>query len=142
MTLQSFSNYLSNGIVKKQRPNLERARSLIEDSKNKKEFLEDVIKNFKNQNYPNFVIEYSYDILMQIIRAKMFIDGYNSSNSHEAEVSYLKVLGFNEIDLRFMDELRYNRNGIKYYGNNFEEDYAKKVLEFLNKMYPKLLKFI
>ena len=86
----------------------------------------------------NFIIDYCYDILMEIIRAKMFIEGYNSDNSHEAEISYLKVLGFSEADLTFMDELRYYRNGIKYYGTILDKDYAEKVLVFMNKNYLKI----
>ena len=37
-----------------------------------------------------------------------------------------------------MDEVRYNRNGIKYYGTTLDKEYAEKVFAFLNKVYPKL----
>ena len=47
---------------------------------------------------------------MELIRAKVLIDGYATA-SHEAEVSYMRNLGFSEHDVRFMDELRYHRNG-------------------------------
>ena len=75
---------------------------------------------------------------MELIRAKMFIDGFNSKNSHEAEISYMEKIKFSEAEIRFMDELRYNRNGIKYYGRRFNKEYAEKALKFLQKVYPKL----
>jgi hypothetical protein len=86
----------------------------------------------------NFIADYCYDILMEIIRAKMFLDGYNANNSHEAEVSYLRTLGFSEADVAFMDELRYYRNGIKYYGTILDKNYADKVLAFMSKNYSKI----
>ena len=88
-------------------------------------------------NY-NFIVEQGYDVIMELIRARMFIDGYNAGNSHEAEVSYLIILGFQESEVRFMDEIRYYRNGTKYYGTILDKNYADKVLEFMNKIYPRL----
>ncbi|MBT4434019.1 hypothetical protein HOD05_02260, partial [Candidatus Woesearchaeota archaeon] len=38
-----------------------------------------------------------------------------------------------EID--FADQLRYFRNGILYYGKTFDEEYAHKVIDFLEKVY-------
>jgi hypothetical protein len=37
-----------------------------------------------------------------------------------------------------MNQLRYFRNGIKYYGKIFDEDYAKKVYNFMKKILLKL----
>ena len=68
----------------------------------------------------------------------MFLDGYNAGNSHEAEISYLSVLGFPEADVSFIDELRYYRNGIKYYGTILNKDYAQRVLAFMNKNYHRI----
>jgi hypothetical protein len=41
-----------------------------------------------------------------------------------------------------MNSLRYFRNGILYYGERFDAEYAKKVLGFLEKVYPRLKKMI
>ena len=38
----------------------------------------------------------------------------------------------------FTNDLRYFRNGILYYGKSFDKEYGEKVLDFLNKTYPKL----
>ena len=141
MTIKRFSEYLASGIVKKRTPDLERAESLRMEAKKKKEFIELVISKIpEKQLSPNFIVDSSYDILIEMIRAKMLIDGYNTDNSHEAEVSYLEKLGFSEVDIRLMDELRYYRNGIKYYGKVMDLEYAQKMLEFMEKMSGKLWK--
>jgi hypothetical protein len=79
---------------------------------------------------------------MELLRAKMFIDGYNAGSSHEAEVSYMSVLGFSVADVKYVDELRYYRNGTKYYGTILNIEYAVKTLKFLDKTYPTLLKLL
>jgi hypothetical protein len=86
----------------------------------------------------NFIVNYCYDILIEFVRAKMFIEGFNAGNSHEAEVSYLQVLGFSQAEVEFMDELRYYRNGTKYYGTILGNSYAEKALTFLNKNYSRV----
>ncbi len=70
----------------------------------------------------------------------MLIDGFGTSGkgAHEAEVSYLRKIGFKDQEVEFADRLRYFRNGILYYGKNYDKEYAEKVLKFLNLIYPKL----
>src|SRR3989338_1253836 len=139
MTLRKFEEYLKSGIVKKQSPNRQRALSLAEEAQEKKNFIEISMKSIPEEKMnANFIVDYCYDIIMEHMRANMFIDGNNAGNSHEAEVSYMIILGFSESDTRFMDELRYFRNGIKYYGTILDNEYAKKVLQFMNRLYPKL----
>ncbi len=77
---------------------------------------------------------------MELVRAKMLLAGYNSSGqgAHEAEVSYLRELKFSENEIEFANQLRYFRNGITYYGKVFGKEYALKVIDFLDKIYPKL----
>lgn len=134
--MKNFEEFIKNGVVKRQSPNLNRAISLIKEAEDKKSFLDlTLLKIPKEEMNSNFIIDYCYDILMELIRAKMFIDGFNAGNSHEAEVSYLGVLGFSLADSEFMNELRYHRNGTKYYGAILTKEYAEKVLTFLNKNY-------
>ena len=77
---------------------------------------------------------------MELIRAKMLLEGYNASGfgAHEAEVSYLRVLGFNENDVQFADQLRFFRNGMLYYGTILDKEYAEKVVAFTKGAYAKL----
>ncbi len=141
MTVKKFEEFIKSGVVKKQTPNRARALSIIEEVKSKKQYLEISIKSIpKEKLNANVIVDQCYDVLMELIRAKLYIEGYNAGNSHEAEVSYLKILGFIESDLRFMDELRYYRNGTKYYGIILNMKYAEQTLAFMEKMYPKLLK--
>ena len=97
-----------------------------------------------NEKNANSVIKDCYDILMELIRAKLLIEGYNSSGSyaHEAEVSYMKVLGFEENEIAFMNELRYFRNGITYYGKILDKEYAAKIFDYLNRIFPKLMRIL
>lgn len=88
---------------------------------------------------PNYIVDTCYDIILQLVRAKMLTEGYKT-DSHEAEVSFMKFLGFSESEVSFMNRLRYYRNGIKYYGTTIDKEYAKKVLLFMNKTYSSLKK--
>lgn len=143
MNMKSFEEFVKTGVVKKQTPNKQRALALIEEVASKKKFLEVSLKNIPTEQMnANFIVDSCYDILMELIRAKMFIDGYNSGSSHEAEVSYLRNLQFSEFDIRFMNDIRYYRNGTKCYGTVLDMEYAKSVLSFMNKIYPKLRGFV
>src|SRR3989339_857633 len=66
----------------------------------------------------------------------------NSSGfgAHEAEVSYMRILGFNENDVQFANQLRFFRNGMIYYGTILDTEYAEKVIEFTKRIYLKLKK--
>jgi len=92
----------------------------------------------------NDYAEQCYDILMFLIRAKLYSQGYSSSGkgSHEAEVSYLRLMNVSEKEVAFMDELRYLRNGMLYYGKIVDEEYAQKAIAFAKKMQPRLKKLV
>ena len=92
-----------------------------------------------NEN-ANEYLESCYNIILFVIRGKMLLEGYYASGTgaHEAEVSYAKNISFSEKELEFLDQLRYFRNGILYYGKRFEKDYAQKVINFLEAIYQKL----
>ena len=140
--LREFREFVEQGSVVRQSPDKHRARSLVEELGKKRAFLDYILKNTpKEEVYPNFVIDYCYDIILEYVRARMILDGYNS-DSHEAEVAYMRVLGFSNAEVRLVDELRYFRNGIKYYGKVMGWDYGKKVISFINKIYPKLKRLV
>jgi len=139
--LKLFDEFLHQKIAGKVSPNPGRVRSLIEESEKRKRFLNQMTAKIgisdKNANY---FIENAYDILIGLIRAKLLSDGFTTKGigSHEAEVSYMRNLSFTEKEVRFMNELRFFRNRILYYGRDFDADYGKKVLEFLDSVYPRL----
>lgn len=139
--MKQFEEYIRDGIVRKVAKNKERAKSLIEESQRKmvslKERLEKI--GIKDENANDYV-EYGYDTIMQLVRARLYLDGYSASGqgAHEAEVSYLRKLDFTENEVQFADKLRYFRNGILYYGTSLDGEYAKKVAEFTKKIHPRL----
>ena len=141
--LKNFEEFLRHGVVKRRTPDLIRAKSLINEAEKRKKFLGKLsIKIGLADENANYFIETSYDTLIELIRAKMLAEGFKTSGegAHEAEVSYMRKFGFSENEVRFMNDLRYFRNGILYYGKDFDSEYGNKVLEFLNKIYPVLLK--
>ncbi len=139
--LKAFEDFLKEGIARKISPDKERSKNLILESERKlKAFNESVEKiGIKDENANDYV-EHCYDIIMFLVRAKLYHDGYSAGGqgAHEAEVAFARNLGFSEGDVQFLDELRYFRNGILYYGRRLDAEYAKLVLEFMNKIYPKL----
>lgn len=139
--LKSFEEFLNEGIIKKQRLDISRASSLRQEAEKRKSFLNVMVDKIKvSDDNANYFVENSYDIVMELIRAKLLLNGFKASgiNAHEAEVSYLRVLGFSEYEVRFVNELRYFRNGIIYYGKRLDADYANRVLNFLDTLYVKL----
>lgn len=139
--LKDFKEFLKEGTVRKQFPDKVRAKDLMEESDRKYDFLKVILNKIGiNNKNANDIIESCYDILIKLIRAKMLLEGFSASGAgaHEAEVSYLKESNFLEEDVRFMNQLRYFRNGIMYYGKRFDKEYAEKVLRFLEKIRKKL----
>ena len=88
------------------------------------------------------MIEEIYDILIELIRAKMLINGFEASGNfaHESEVSYLRELKFTDYETNLMNELRQFRNGIKYYGKRYKKEDAQILIKFLNNFYPNFAK--
>ena len=133
-----FEEYLEDGIVKTKSPEFSRATSLEKEARKSLTILQEFIEKIGIQdNNANYIIKNVYDIIMELIRAKMFREGFSSvgKGAHEAEVAYLQKLGFKDIDVEFVNQLRFFRNGILYYGKSFDKEYAKKVVEFLNEKF-------
>jgi hypothetical protein len=136
-----FDYYLVKGIVNKTSKNIPRAEFLINESSKSMIGLKTRIDKLGIDEFnANSIIKDSQDIILEMIRAKMFLEGFSASGNfaHEAEISYLTELGFPEKEVSFANELRAARNGINYYGKLYEVEYAKKVVDFLMKVYPKL----
>ena len=139
--LIEFSEFIRKGIIRKATPDENRANDLISEAERKSNSLNVFLKKIGlSDNTANDIMEYCYDILINLVRSKLFLEGYSSSGAgaHEAEVSYLKILGFSNEEVLFANQLRYFRNGIKYYGKRFDKEYAEKVLAFLEKARRKL----
>ncbi len=143
--IKTFDEFVKENIVKKQSVDRSRAAFLVKESENSYVLLLTMIEKLKvDDNNANMFIKFCYDIVMELIRAKMLLDGYNTSGpgAHEAEVSYLRILGFSEKDAQFADQMRYFRNGMLYYGTILDKIYAEEVVTFTKKIYTKLKELI
>jgi hypothetical protein len=140
---KEFEYYVRKGIIRRLTPDRPRAEFLRKEAETSFEGLKERIKVMGiNSRNTNSIIKDCYDIIMELVRAKLFLGGYSSSGnySHEAEVSYLGKLGFSDNEIFFLNELRYFRNSVTYYGKILDREYAEKVVDFLNKIFVRLKK--
>lgn len=136
-----FEDYLERGIVRKRQKDKPRAEFLIKTSKLSKLDLDNRVKNEGPTDInANALIKEAYDLIMGFIRSKMLTEGYMSSGegAHEAEVSFARKMMLSEVEVQFLNHLRFIRNGISYYGKIFTREDAQEVINFLNKIYLKL----
>jgi len=142
MTLPDyFEEYLKRGTIKRSSEEKPRAKYLISESQKTFNGLQKRLKIIGiDEDNANSIIKDCYDVLMELIRARLSFDGYKSSGlfAHEAEISYLRKMGFSENEISFLNDVRFFRNSITYYGKILTADYAEKVAEFTQKIYPKL----
>lgn len=130
-----FDYFITKGDVKKQVKDLRLARLLLNDSLDRLRFVKGLKLDDENARY---IVENTYDVIRCLIEAKFALEGFKSY-SHEATILFLKRFPeFKDSEIRFLDELRKIRHGIKYYGKNVELDQAKKVLDFSDSILPKL----
>lgn len=138
---KDFSYYLNKGIVRKGQINKSRSEFLKNEAELSLEGLNERVKIIGiNDKNANSIIKDCYDIIMELIRSKMLLEGYSASGnySHEAEISYLKELGFETKEIGFLNDLRYFRNSVTYYGKILDKEYAREVYNFLNKVLKRL----
>jgi len=142
---KDFDYYLNKGIIRKCSINKSRADFLIKESETSMRGLNKRLEAMGiDEDNANSIIKDCYDIIMEMIRANLLLKGYNPSGqfAHEAEVSYLRNLGFSDNEVSTTNELRYFRNSAAYYGKILEVEYAEKVVEFTKKMFSKLKEII
>ena len=138
---KEFEYYLNKGIIRKCTINKSRADFLIKESETAMRGLNKRLEAMGiDEDNANSIVKDCYDIIMEMTRAKLLLDGYNSSGqfAHEAEVSYLRNLGFSDNEVSTANELRYFRNSAAYYGKILGIEYAEKVVDFTKKMFSKL----
>lgn len=141
--IRHFEEFIQDGTVKRQAPDASRSASLSKESLRLYGLLKRIVEEWGiSEEDASLIAKTAYDVLMSAIRARMASKGLNSSGhgSHEAEVAYLRELGFKEREVQFADQLRYFRNGVLYYGKELEKEYAETVVKFLNGIYPRLKK--
>ncbi len=143
--MNQFEEYVQQGVIKKCSVNMPRAEFLIAESEKSLRGLHKRVEIMGiDEDNANSIIKDCYDIIMELIRAKLLLTGYCSTGqfAHEAEVSYLKKQGFSDNEVLFMNNLRYFRNSVTYYGKILNVEYGEQVVEFTKKIYPKLKKML
>lgn len=139
--MRKFEEYILEEVVRKIPQNKSKAKDLFEESERKEKMLNKIIKMIgMSEENANDILEYCYDIILYLIRSNLYLEGFKSSGegAHEAEISYLLEMGMSESDSKAVDELRYFRNGIKYYGKRFSKEYALRIVSLMNKILPSL----
>jgi len=126
--IKKFGEFIKDKIVKRQSIDKSRAEFLVKESHNSyNNLLEKIQKIELSDNNANDFVKSCYDIIMEIIRAKMLLEGYNASG-----------FGAHEADVQFADQIRFFRNGMLYYGTILDKEYAEKVIDFTKRIYHKL----
>ena len=140
--VRNFEEFLEEGVARKITPDKQRAENLRHEAGRKFEQLQKSIKlmNIDDDN-ANDYLEDCYNIIMFLIRASMFDEGYSSSGqgAHEAEVAFTRKIDFKDSELQLLDQLRYFRNGILYYGKRFDKEYAEKIVKFTELIFKKFV---
>lgn len=120
--------------VKKINPDILRAKSLIETSKERISIINEI-----NQRNSNFVFEDYYTSMIEIIQALAFQKGYNILN-HICLGYFIKEVLNKENVFWIFEDLRYKRNSLTYYGKRMDFPIAKHAIKDCQKIIDYLLK--
>jgi len=114
----SWDEWIGNDSARQVSPDIGRASSLIETSRERLA----VIKGIDDKNC-NFVFEDHYTSLLELLQALVLQKGFNVRN-HVCLGYYIRdVLGREDLFARF-DDVRYKRNALTYYGSRMEYETA------------------
>lgn len=115
-------------------PDTERARDLFEMAKERIEIVNELSRKF-----PYKIIEEYYEIILELITALMYKDGFKTL-SHISAIEYLsKNYKMEESEVKTIEEMRKLRHGIVYYGKRVKEAYLINNEQKIKKIICKLL---
>jgi len=123
MREEDWNDCIINNIAIKVSPNNQRAKALVETSK---ERIEQITKITKKNS--NFVFEDYYTSIIELLQAKAFQEGYNIIN-HICLGFYLRDHLRRQDLYVIYDDLRYKRNALTYYGSRMDYETAKEAIE-------------
>ncbi len=126
-----FQLLSKKGITRKITPDISRANFLSKESKKSLRGLKNRVEKLGIDEFSaNSIIKDIHDIIIQTIRSKILMQGFSSSGNyaHEAEVAFMKKLGFSEYKISFVNNLRSSRNGINYYEKSLKVNTPKSVI--------------
>ena len=116
----------------------ERAKDLFNISKERLEIIKILPKN-----RPYKILEEYYEIILGLITARMYTDGYKTL-SHVSAIEYLsknyKIISENQI--RIINNIRKLRHGIVYYGKKIKQEYLINYEQEIKIIIKKLFKLV
>ena len=113
--MKPFEYFLKLKEVRKTSKNIELAKSLIKDMKERLEDSKELPIKFKKLIFENY-----YDALRNFCDALLSKDGFKSY-SHQASIIYLSKYNFSVSEIQQLENFRFLRNSSKYYGKSIEE---------------------
>jgi len=133
--IERFQFYLDQNLVKKASPDIEEARSLIEKSFQRMNFI-------KNQNIDEtsatFIFEDVYECLRETAQSLMSLEGYKPY-SHEAVIAFLKEFyNFDEHEIISFNRYRILRNNCVYRAEKVSSIVCKDSIKFMELFLPKI----
>lgn len=132
MRESNWEECLLHNSAKKVSPDPNRAKSLIETSKERLSLVKEITE--KNCN---FVFEDYYTSLIELLQALAFKKGFNILN-HVCLGYYLRDFMKREDLYRIFDDLRYKRNSLTYYGSKMDFGVAKQAIQNCKKLIEEL----
>lgn len=121
MKESSWNDCLEESAVKIT-PDYERAKSLIETSKERISLIKEI-----NRQNANFVFEDYYNSILKLLQALTLKNGYKVIN-HICLGFYLRDFLRREDLFVVFDDLRYKRNSLTYYGKKMDFEVAKETI--------------
>ena len=132
-----FEHYVEKNLVKKKSVDVNEADALMRKAEERLEFSIKIRKI--NEQTASFIFEDIYECLREASQSLMSLKGYKPY-SHEALISFLKILNFLESDIGIFNGYRILRNKTIYGGERISVEKCKEALNFLVLFLPKLKK--
>lgn len=111
-------------------PDEGKASSITDTAQGRKEFLEKISVIESNANY---IFEGYYSCVLELIHAKVLVEGYKVTN-HICLGFYIRDVLQKEEWFRIFDDCRYKRNSLLYYGRKMDFETAKDSIEKCKKL--------
>lgn len=114
--------------AKKTSPDLLKAKNLEKIAINRVLFLQ----QNKDENFLNYVFEGYYSSLIELLHAKLLVDGFKVEN-HICIGYYIRDVLKDAKLFQLFDDFRYKRNSLIYYGKEMDDVVVKKTLQKIMK---------
>lgn len=136
MKESEWEDCIASGNARSVSPDKERAKSLIETSKERTSLIGEV-----NEKNCNFVFEDYYTSLMELLQAMCFSRGFNVLN-HICLEFYLRDTVKRRDLFEMFDDVRFKRNSLAYYGKRMDFEVACEAIEKCKKLIKELEKLL